>query len=63
MTIPRKHRLDLMIPAELAIMRAKSVVEETGCHVLLTEALNLLSEAQDKVAEYWDSMLIPVRKG
>jgi hypothetical protein len=43
-----------MTPAELAIREAIRVVEEAGCDVLLTDAINLLSQAQDKVADFID---------
>jgi hypothetical protein len=50
--IPRRNRMAEWIPAEHAIFHAVDVVEKTGCHPLLTEAINLLHEAQNKVADY-----------
>jgi hypothetical protein len=35
-------------------MVAKSAVESAGCHVLLTDAVILLGQAQDKVADFVD---------
>lgn len=46
--------MDLFTPAETAIFTAKQVVEAAGAHPLLTEATILLSQAQDKVADYVD---------
>jgi len=48
---PRRNRSDLMSPAELAITTAMGAVEEAGADVRLTEAVNLLGQARDKVAD------------
>lgn len=53
--VPRRCRVDLMHPAELAIRNAVLAVEEIGCDVRLTEAVILLQEARDKVADYVDA--------
>ena len=50
--IPRRARMDLYTPAEKAIREALNTVEEAGAHPLLTEAVILLGEAQDKVADF-----------
>jgi hypothetical protein len=50
--IPRRIRLDLNTPAELAIRQAVDTVEEAGAHPLLTDAVNLLSLAREKVADF-----------
>ena len=50
----RRNRIDQMSPAELAIMAAIEAVEMAGCDTLLTDAVILLSEAQEKVADYVD---------
>lgn len=50
--IPRRARIDLMAPAELAIRNAVQAVEEMPPHVLLTEAVTLLGKAKDKVADF-----------
>lgn len=53
-TIPRRIRLDLMTPAEKAITTSMQEVESAGCDPLLTEAVTLLSQAREKVADYVD---------
>lgn len=54
---PRRSRLDLCTPAELAIYNAMTEVEKVGADVRLTEAVILLSQAKDKVADYIDEQL------
>lgn len=49
---PRRARLDLHTPAETAIHLAVQVVESAGAHVLLTDAVILLQQARDKVADF-----------
>lgn len=51
---PRRLCLYLMTPAELAIYNAVQVVEEVGADPLLTDAVVLLQQARDKVADYID---------
>ena len=58
MDIPRRVRMDLMVPAELAIVKAKYAVEDMPADTRLTEAVILLSQAQEKVADYVDSQQI-----
>lgn len=53
-TIPRRNRIDLMTPAELAIRNAMIAVETVGADVLLTDAVILLGQARDKVADFVD---------
>jgi hypothetical protein len=67
--IPRRIRLDLMKPAELSIYNAVQEVEKLGADVLLTEAVNLLQQARDKVSDHIDktegiksTMPIPQKK-
>lgn len=55
--IPRRIRHDKHTPAEKAITEAMSAVELAGCDVLLTEAVNLLSHARDKVSDFVDREL------
>ena len=55
--IPRRIRIDLMTPAELAIRNAVLEVENAGCHVLLTDAVVLLQQAREKVADFVDANL------
>lgn len=57
MSIPRRIRVDLNTPAELAIRNAVQVVEEAGADPLLTDAVVLLDEARSKVADYVDSQM------
>lgn len=51
---PRRNCLDLFCPAEKAIWDAAQAVELAGADVRLTEALNLLHEAQSKVADWYE---------
>jgi hypothetical protein len=53
--IPRRIRIDLMSPAELAIRAAVMAVEAAGADVRLTRAINLLHEAQEQVADFVDA--------
>jgi hypothetical protein len=53
--IPRRIRVDLMTPAELAIRNAVAEVEKAGCDPWLTDAVVLLGKAQSKVADYVDA--------
>ena len=55
-TVPRRARIELMTPAELAIRNAILAVDEAGCDALLTEAVILLSRAKDKVGDYVDKL-------
>ena len=50
--VPRRIRLDLNTPAELAIRNAVNAVEAAGAHPLLTDAVTLLNEAREKVADF-----------
>jgi hypothetical protein len=52
--IPRRSCLDLNTPAELAIYEAMQAVEKAGAHPLLTDAVILLGQARDKVADFVD---------
>ncbi len=52
--IPRRNRLDLNTPAELAIRDAMLAVETVGAHPLLTDAVVLLGQAREKVADFVD---------
>jgi hypothetical protein len=49
---PRRIRLDLYTPAEVAIRAAVIAVEEAGAHPLLTDAVVLLQQAKEKVADF-----------
>ena len=52
--VPRRNRIDLFTPAEAAIYAAVQAVEEAGAHPLLTDAVVLLQQAREKVADYVD---------
>lgn len=54
MKIARRHRIDKFTASEQAIWAAKQLIEQAGAHPLLTDATNLLSRAQEKVADYID---------
>lgn len=49
---PRRIRVDLATPAETAIREAMQAVERAGAHLLLTDAVNLLAQAREKVADF-----------
>lgn len=49
---PRRCRLDLLTPAEIALWQAASMIEDSGAHPLLTEAIMLLQQARERVADY-----------
>lgn len=50
--VPRRIRLDLNTPAELAIRNAMHEVEKAGADLKLTEAIVLLDKARALVADY-----------
>lgn len=54
--IPRRNRLDLNEPAELAIHNAMQEVEKIGAGVRLTDAVVLLAKAKDLVSDFIDSI-------
>lgn len=56
---PRRARLDRMTAAEIAIYNSMQEVEKVGADVLLTEAIILLSQARDKVADFVDKQPYP----
>lgn len=49
---PRRIRIDRYTPAEAAIAWALQVVEAAGAHPLLTDAVILLGQAKDRVADF-----------
>ena len=53
-TIPRRARVDQYSPAEKSIHEAIQEVEKMPADERLTDAVRLLQEAQDKVADYVD---------
>ena len=56
-TVPRKGRVDLYEPAELAIRNAMLEVEKMPADVRLTDAVILLQQAKDKVSDFIDEKL------
>ncbi len=53
---PRRNRIDKFTPAEKAIWDARQAVEAMPADVRLTQAGNLLQEAQEKVADFIDGV-------
>lgn len=54
---PRRIRIDLATPAEAAIRNAMTEVEKAGAHPRLTDAVILLQQALDAVADFVDESL------
>lgn len=54
MDIPRRNRLDLNMPAELAIYEAIQEVEKLPADVRLTNAVIKLQEAKELVSDFID---------
>jgi hypothetical protein len=54
--IPRRIRIDHFTPAEAAIHAAMHEVEKAGGSIALTEAINLLSKARDRVADHFEGI-------
>jgi hypothetical protein len=52
--MPRRIHMELNTPAELAIRAAVMVVETAGSDPLLTDAVILLQQAREKVADFVD---------
>lgn len=55
----RRARIDQNTPAELAIRAAVEAVEAVGADTRLTDAVNLLQAARDKVADFVDGVERP----
>lgn len=55
--IPRRNYIQKMVPAALAIRNATVAVEEVGADPWLTDAVVLLGQAFEKVADYIDRMV------
>lgn len=56
--IPRRNRIDQFSPAEKAIFDAAQVVESMPAHPRLTDAVVLLSQAREAVADCVDGFLM-----
>lgn len=54
---PRRNRIDHYVPAETAIRNAVLAVEVMPADVRLTEAVILLGQAQEKVADFVDEQI------
>jgi hypothetical protein len=54
---PRRNRLDLNEPAEIAIYEAMQAVEKIGADERLTKAVILLAEAKELVGHFVDDEL------
>ncbi len=52
--ISRRNRVDKMSPVELTIRDAVKQIEELGCSIGLTEAINHLHKARELVADFID---------
>ena len=63
MSIPRKIRLDLMTPPEVALRAALAAVEGMPADVRLTQASMKVSEALDLVSAYVDEQMRNVTLG
>lgn len=57
--IQRRNRLDLNVPAELAITNAIQEIEKMGWDVRLTNAQNLLHQAKELVSDHVDENIKP----
>jgi hypothetical protein len=55
--IPRRCQVELMVPAEVAIMAAMYAVEDMGADVRLTNAVALLQQAKEQVADFIDGII------
>lgn len=50
--IPTRCDVNTMTPVELMIMEAMRAVDKLGASPALTDAVNLLSQARDRVADH-----------
>jgi hypothetical protein len=54
--VPRRIDMSRWTPAERAIQHAVDAIEAMGADVRLTDAVILLSQARDKVADFVDGV-------
>ena len=54
---PRRIRIDLYTPAEIAIQNAILEVEKIGADIRLTKAVSILSDAKNLVSDCIDERL------
>lgn len=52
--IPRRNQINLLTKEELAIIKVMQEVEKLGADPLLTEVIDLLSQAREKLADFVD---------
>lgn len=57
MGFPRRNRIDLNKPSELAIRNAIDEVEKLGADVKLTDAVIKLNEALELVSDFIDNQI------
>lgn len=55
--IPRRIDINRYWPAEQAIREAIQEIEKMGCDTKLTDAVVLLGQAKDKVADFIDEQI------
>ncbi len=49
---PRRNQIFKLVPAEMELFKAMESVEKLGAHPLLTEVVNALSEARERLADW-----------
>lgn len=54
---PRRSCIYLLTPAEKTVWDAAQAVEKVGADVRLTDAVNLLAQAREKLADYFDEQI------
>lgn len=54
---PRRACIYLLTPAEKAVYDAVHAVENVGADVRLTDAIVLLHQAREKLADYFDEQI------
>ena len=54
---PRRSCIYLLTPAEKAVYDAMQEVEKVGADVRLTDAIILLSQTREKLADYFDEQI------
>jgi hypothetical protein len=53
--IPRRSKMECWTPAERATYDLTQQIEALGCHPLLTDAVVLLSQVRDKIADWCEN--------
>lgn len=54
--LPTRNDISCMSTAELAITQAMHAVEKAGASLALTDAVNLLGKARDRVADHEEGL-------